>query len=409
MPLPAPRDGRDQVADRGHKPATARGLAKTGALALVGDNGEVHASGDRKVDRVRSFIRSIPSIVPIADRVRWRLANARGALASTLLTGLLQTLAGSNLAYAAGPDGRTTPAGGHGWQATVTSQHRRTIVPFRASPFPYAGAVPATGKPFFDIVLEDRSGRSSPRTGGIYWADETYNDRRVLLDIPAGFDTTRPGVIVVFFHGNAATLDRDVIRRQKVPEQIAQANLNSVLVAPQMAHDAWDSSSGSFWKRGAFAAFMDEAATRLARLAGDPRSVRKFRSMPLVLVAYSGGYQPLAFALRDPAAATRVTGVVLLDALYGELDAFEGWLAGSREGFLVSAFAKTTTERNNQLQQALGQRGRHARPKLEGPIKKGDVYMISAPDHVSHHDFVTKAWTELPLKDVLTRIAGYGR
>src|SRR4051812_16164934 len=37
-----------------------------------------------------------------------------------------------------------------------------------------------------------------------------YSDNRVLVHVPAGFDVHRPGVIVVFFHGHRATLERDV-------------------------------------------------------------------------------------------------------------------------------------------------------------------------------------------------------
>ncbi|MEZ5851079.1 MAG: hypothetical protein R3D68_10575 [Hyphomicrobiaceae bacterium] len=338
---------------------------------------------------MRSILRCIVRIIDGIPHCRPPARTRAFACAAAAI--LLNSLPAVRPADAAGPDRPGAQVVGAGWSATVTARHRRTIVPFRASPFPYAGTVPATGKPFYDIVLEDRSGRSSRRTGGIYWADKTYNDRRVLLDIPAGFDPARPGVIVVFFHGNAATLDRDVVRRQRVPDQTAAAQLNSVLVAPQMAHDAWDSSSGSFWKRGAFAAFMEEAATRLARLAGDGTRARTFRSMPIVLVAYSGGYQPLAFALRDPAIAPRVRGVVLLDALYGELDAFEAWLARSRDGFLVSSFAKTTTERNAQLQRALEQIGRQPRARTQAPSIRARSYLIPAPEAVSHHDFVTKA------------------
>ena len=49
-------------------------------------------------------------------------------------------------------------------------------------------------------------------------------------------------MIVVFFHGNGATLERDVRDRQLVPQQISDSGVNAVLLAPQLAVNAADSS-----------------------------------------------------------------------------------------------------------------------------------------------------------------------
>src|SRR5215469_12123061 len=118
------------------------------------------------------------------------------------------------------------------------------LVEFDAAPFPYDG------------------GRGS------------YHDRRVLLHIPKGFDASRPGVMVLFFHGHRATLERDVRDRQQVPAQISASGMNAVLVAPQFAVDAADSSIGRFSQPGAVARFVAEAADKLARLHGDPLTAK---------------------------------------------------------------------------------------------------------------------------------------
>ena len=44
--------------------------------------------------------------------------------------------------------------------------------------------------------------------------------------------------------------------------------MNAVLVAPQFALDALNSSAGNFWTPGDFARFLDEAASRMAELYG---------------------------------------------------------------------------------------------------------------------------------------------
>ena len=82
--------------------------------------------------------------------------------------------------------------------------------------------------------------------------------------------------MLVYFHGHGATLERDVLNRQKVPAQISASNANVVLVAPQLAVDAADFSAGNFWQPGAFGRFIGEAGQKLARMHGDRKSLRTF-------------------------------------------------------------------------------------------------------------------------------------
>ncbi len=98
-------------------------------------------------------------------------------------------------------------------------------VEFRNSAFPYHGDIPASsedggGQPFLNVDENGRLGHKSPR-GGVHWEDQTYNDRHVLVAASPNFDPKAPGVIVVYFHGNNATLQRDVVARQQAPRQVA--------------------------------------------------------------------------------------------------------------------------------------------------------------------------------------------
>ena len=117
----------------------------------------------------------------------------------------------------------------------------------------------------------------------------------MLLAAPETFNPSQPGVIVVFFHGNQATLSRDVIARQQIVRQLSDSGLNAVLVAPQLALDAPDSSAGKFWSPGGFSAFLNEAEGKLGEFY--PAARGAFRRMPVVIVAYSGGYLPAAYSL----------------------------------------------------------------------------------------------------------------
>ena len=284
---------------------------------------------------------------------------------------------------------------------------RSALVEFDVSPFPYDGVVPRTSRPFFDVIDEDgRRGHRSARAG-VLWEDATYSDKRSLLFMPAGFDVRRPGLIVVFLHGNRATLERDVGGRQRVAAQIAEANVNAVLVAPQLAVNANDSSAGRFWESYGFARFIGEAGAHLSRLHGDKRTRKTFATLPVVIVAYSGGYVPAAWALHKGGADSRIIGVLLLDALYGEVDKYADFIDRRPNAFFVSAYTSSSARGNESLQQYLAERERPFANSLPSRLQGTVAFLrTSGADHES---FVTRAWTDDPIRDVLERIGGYTR
>ncbi|MEH2543313.1 MULTISPECIES: alpha/beta hydrolase [unclassified Bradyrhizobium] len=279
-----------------------------------------------------------------------------------------------------------------------------TLVSMKSSAFPYFGTNPRSEEPFLNIVKGDRKGHRS-YSGKVYWQDETYNDSRVLVHVPETFDVRKPGVIVVFFHGNGATLERDVRDRQLVPQQISDSGVNAVLLAPQMAVNAADSSAGKFWQPGGFKRFIEESASHLARLHGDPKSAQAFANMPIVIVGYSGGFLPTAWSLEVGGLPNRVRGVFLLDAVYGELDKFASWIEKNRTGFFVSSYTRYTKRHDLELMQMLRDRGISVTESMDGPLKPGSVVFVQTPDGVTHRDYVTQAWTEHPVKDVLVKMA----
>lgn len=284
---------------------------------------------------------------------------------------------------------------------------KTALVEFDVSPFPYNGVVPRTRRPFFDVTDEDgRRGHSSARAG-VLWEDTTYSDKRALLYMPKGFDVRRPGLIVVFLHGNRATLERDVSGRQRVAAQIAELNINAVLVAPQLAVNANNSSAGRFWESYGFARFIGEAGAHLARLHGDKRTRKTFATLPVVIVAYSGGYVPAAWALHKGGSDARVIGVLLLDALYGEVDKYADFIERQPNAFFVSAYTSSSARGNESLQQYLSDRD-HPFTTTLPPRLQGDVAFLRTSG-AEHEDFVTRAWTSDPIRDVLERIGGYAR
>jgi hypothetical protein len=281
-------------------------------------------------------------------------------------------------------------------------QAQTKLVAFETAPFPYHGAQPGGG-PFLNSGGQGRRAHRTGR-GQVLWEDQTFADNRVLLHIPAGFDPGRPSVLVVFFHGWGATLTRDVLERQRVAEQVSASGANAVLVAPQFAFDARDSSAGKFWQPGAFRRFLDEAAYKLAREYGDPASERRFATAPIILAAYSGGFLPAAFSLQDGGVTDRVRGVVLLDAAYGRLDTFANWIGKDKSGFFLTAYTQYTQGHNSELKSMMAARGIAVHSSLGSELSPGTATFIGTGREASHMSYVTRAWADDPLKIILTKL-----
>ena len=274
------------------------------------------------------------------------------------------------------------------------------IVPFATSPFPYDGSIPGSGgKPFLDTISNGRRAHTSPR-GGVYTDVPTYDDRSVLLATTPHFDAQR-AVLIVFLHGNLVRLERDVVHRQRVVAQVAASGLDAALVAPQFAVDALDSSAGHFWDAGGFGRFLDEAADKLAAFSG--ASADAFRSMPVVLVAYSGGYNPAAAILADGGAGSRIAGVILLDAVYAEETTFADWIVRARTSFFFSAYSISSAPGNLAVEAEVRRRGIAVTEGLPPELGPG-VTAFYAVGAVPHNDFVTRAWAADPLRLALSRI-----
>jgi hypothetical protein len=281
------------------------------------------------------------------------------------------------------------------------------LIGFNASAFPYSGIVPDTNKPFFDTRNGKLRGHTSLR-GEVYWEQPTYSDRRSLLYLPPGFDIKRPSLIVLYLHGQGSMLERDVIARQAVPRQLADSGLNAALVAPQLAVDAGDSSAGNFWRPGHFANFIDEASERLVHLSGNPNAGYAFNRAPVVIVAYSGGYVPTAYALDRGGAGHRIRGVILMDALYGDEDKFAAWITPRRrQAFLFSAFTESTKDENANLEGLLDKSRVPYVKGLPSSLMPGTIAFAGCGSADLHNDFVTRAWRPDPLKHVLSLISGY--
>jgi hypothetical protein len=334
---------------------------------------------------------------------------------------LIACLAGFQIAPASAQQMPQRRVASSGWIVTIVPtphavHSRRGPLPksvtrlaaLDAAPFPYNGMMPSGERPFLEAAEDGRRFHRTPH-GRVYWEDERYNDPRVLLHIPKGFDIRRPGLLVLYFHGHRSNLRQDVFMRQRVPWQVSMSRINAVLVAPQFAVNASDSSAGKLWQRGGLRQFIGEAAGRLAAMHGDPRSEASFAELPVVIVAYSGGVGPASWAIRNGDLGRRLRGIVLFDAAYGEMNVFADWIAHQPNGFLVSTYTSSTEGRNKELKTMIGERGITVHDALPARLEPGSVAIVPAASDANHHDFLLRAWTNDPLRDLLARVRGYPR
>jgi hypothetical protein len=189
-----------------------------------------------------------------------------------------------------------------------------------------------------------------------------YRDDSVLVFVPGHYRyREEEGVAaLVHFHGHNTTAERATAAHE-LREQLADSRQNAILVVPQLAVMAADSSCGKLDAPGGLARLLDEVVATAAREGRETLGESCFPSSAQVgtvcVSAHSGGYHAAAACLRAGGVDVRET--YLFDALYAELDTFRDWVI-SRKGEplhsrhkLVDYFVEgTTTDGNSRLLRA---------------------------------------------------------
>ena len=119
----------------------------------------------------------------------------------------------------------------------------------------------------------------------------------------------------------------------------------------------------------------------------------------------SCGFGPTLAVLEHGGTNSRIRGIVLLDALYTGTDKFANWISANRTAFFVSAYTRHTQRHDQELMQMLREKSIDLSDDIDRPLRPGSVVFVRTPDGVTHRDYVTSAWTEYPLKEVLLKMA----
>jgi hypothetical protein len=195
-----------------------------------------------------------------------------------------------------------------------------------------------------------------------------YRDDTVIVFVPSHYrydydddDDQNEGVAaLVHFHGHNTTAER-AMTAHELREQLADSRQNAILIVPQLAVMAADSSCGKLETPGGLARLVAEAIVTTAHegrsTLGDARFPIHAPRGTVCVSAHSGGYHAAACCLRDGGVDLRET--YLFDALYSEVETFRDWVM-SRKGAsshrrhkLVSFFIEgTSTDANSSALRA---------------------------------------------------------
>lgn len=274
-----------------------------------------------------------------------------------------------------------------------------------SAPFPYDGVVGESAQPFFDY-RDAESGQRFHTTGDgvVYPEFPHYRDCRVLIHLPPGFDAEKPFDILVFFHGHHTELQRTLVQELALLRQVNASERNLVLVAPQMALDAADSSPGKLYRPQGFANLLGEVSQVLREEEGEELADR-FDQAPLLLAAYSGGFRAVAHTLErwvEQERNERLRGVILLDALYGELEKFDGWLRPAGGRFFVNLYGPSSAPLSQELEQKLWVRGQPWSNSVLGGISSEGIYSLAVG--TSHESLFLTGPPRWPLAVILNKI-----
>jgi hypothetical protein len=186
-----------------------------------------------------------------------------------------------------------------------------------------------------------------------------YRDDTVIVFVPSHyrFHDDEGVATLVHMHGHTTTAERAMVAHQ-LREQVADSKQNALLVVPQLAVMAADSSCGRLESPGGLQKLLEEVVVTAAH---EGRSTLDETAFPhdaqlgtACISAHSGGYHAAASCLRGGGVDVRET--YLFDALYAEIETFRDWVVARhgeplhRRHKLVSYFTEgAQTEANDRM------------------------------------------------------------
>ncbi|HWA71747.1 MAG TPA: hypothetical protein VG937_05425 [Polyangiaceae bacterium] len=245
------------------------------------------------------------------------------------------------------------------------------------------------------------------------FAGLSYGNDTVIVFVPRRyrFHAAEGVPALVHFHGHNSSAERAIVAHA-LREQLVDSRQNAVLVVPQLALFAADSSCGRLTQPRGLSRLLQSALSAAARAGrstlGDSRFPERAEVGRVCLSAHSGGYHAAACSLR--VGGVDVSETYLFDALYAEREVFRDWVLERRDEpatsrhKLVSYFTPgATTETMNHGLRADLQRGGVlvAEELSEGELSRRDLSHAGAVfvrTGIGHSQIT---WETNALRDVL--------
>jgi hypothetical protein len=297
--------------------------------------------------------------------------------------------------------------------------HRRTILtalaslPLLAAPMP-AWAAESRLRPRLKSLSQDALGTTlalglpEAPFAGIGHGDDT-----VIVFVPKRYRFRQEEGVsaLVHFHGHNTSAER-AVAAHALREQLVDSRQNAVLIVPQLALLAADSSCGRLALRRGLARLLGSALSTTARegktALRDARFPDRATLGRVCLSAHSGGYHAAACSLRE--GGIDVSETYLFDALYAEKEVFRDWVlarrgdpATSRHKLVSYFLAGAPTEpMNHGLRSDLERNGVLVAQELrEGALSRRELSHAGAVFVRTGTGHSAVTWETNALRDVL--------
>lgn len=214
---------------------------------------------------------------------------------------------------------------------TTTDLGQTAIVPMKSAPYPH-----------------DSRKDGFKKGEKVYPAEKHYSDSSVLLFIPKGYKTGEKTDVLVYFHGHNNNVAA-AVEKFRLREQVVASKKNVILIFPEGPKDVPDSGLGKLEDKDGLKNLLAES---LQVLKADDK-IPAANLGHVVLTGHSGAYYGIAMCLKHGGVEDNLSEVYLLDAAYGNIGEYSGWLIRNKTGRFCSIYTDHLKARNEGIMAAL--------------------------------------------------------
>ncbi|CAN5263072.1 hypothetical protein BH09SUM1_BH09SUM1_15190 [soil metagenome] len=185
-----------------------------------------------------------------------------------------------------------------------------------------------------------------------YTKDPNYIDPSVGLFVPKGYKVSDKTDLLVYFHGHNNNV-RKALDFYHLREQVEASGKNVILVFPEGPKDAADSGGGKMEDQDGLKNLLTETMTVL-KSSGKANTEEIGH---IIVTGHSGGYFPIAMCLSRGGMDDKISEAWLLDAAYGNLDSYTGYMQQHPDRRFRSIFTEHLANENVQIMATLGKAG----------------------------------------------------